>query len=172
MFQWNNKNGVPCRILITYVDDFVYCGTLNWHKNVVETLLCIFTISKREKGSFRYIGLNVVQTGKEDFVDQNSYISSSNPVEINTEIALQKDEELTIEEKSKLRLISRQLLWLRSQTCPDASFDNCRVSNYGKNLMVKNLQETNKAVKKLQSSILVLVYPDLGNPEYLKVIVC
>ena len=61
-------------------------------------------------------------------------------------------------------------MWVTSQTCPDASFDNCRVSNYGKNPKVKNLLEANKAVK-LQSSTLRLVYPDLRNPEYLKVIV-
>ena len=47
--------------------------------------------------------MNVVQTGKEVFVDQNSYISSLKPVELSIERALQKDEELTIEEKSKLR---------------------------------------------------------------------
>ena len=36
---------------------------------------------------------------------------------------------------------------------------------------VKDLLEANKAVKKLQSSTLRLVYADLENPEYLKVIV-
>ena len=100
----------------------MYCGTLNWHKNVVEKLLCIFKISKKEKGSFRYIGLNVVQTRKV-FVDQNNYISSLKPVELSTERVSQKDEELTIEEQSKLRSISGQLLWVTSQTHADASCD-------------------------------------------------
>ena len=36
---------------------------------------------------------------------------------------------------------------------------------------MKNLLEASKAVKKLQSSTLRLVYPDFGNPEYLKVTV-
>ena len=62
-------------------------------------------------------------------------------------------------------------MWVTSQTRPDASFDNCKVSSYGKNPKVKNLIEASKAVKKLQSSTLRLVYPDLGSPEYLKVIV-
>ena len=111
MFQWNNKDGALCGILVTHVDDFVYCSTLNWHKNMVEKLLCIFKISKKEKGSFRYIGLNVPQMGKEVFVDQNNYKSSLKPVELSTERVPQKDEELTIEEeKSKLRSISEQLL--------------------------------------------------------------
>ena len=93
------------------------------------------------------------------------------PVELSTERASQKDEELTIEEKSKLRSISGQLSWVISQTRPNASFDSCRVSNYGKNTKVKNVLEANKAVKKLQSSKLRLVYLDLGNSKYLKVIV-
>ena len=114
--------------------------------------------------------MNVVQTGVV-FVDQNNYISSLKPLELSIETVSQKDEELTIEGKSKLRSISGQLLSITSQTRPDGSFDNCRLSNYGKNLMLKNLLEANKAVKKLQSSTLRLVYPDLRNPEYRKVIV-
>ena len=62
-------------------------------------------------------------------------------------------------------------MWVASQIHPDASIDSCRVSNYGKNSKVKNLLEANKALKKLQSSTLWLVYPDLGNPEYLKFLV-
>ena len=87
-----------------------YTCALNWHKDMVEKLHCIFKISKKEKGSFRYIELNVVQTGKEVFVDQNNYISSLKPVELSTKRVSQKHEELTIEEKSKLKSISGQLL--------------------------------------------------------------
>ena len=39
MFQWNNKDGALCGIIVTHVDDFVYCRTLNWHKNGIEELL-------------------------------------------------------------------------------------------------------------------------------------
>ena len=91
-------------------------------------------------------------------------------VELSTERASQKDEDSRIEEKSKLRSISRQLLRVTSQTRTDASFDSCRVSNIWKNPKVMNLLETNKAVQKLQFSTSRLVYPDLGNPEYLKII--
>ena len=55
MVQWNNKD----KTLVTHVDAFVYIGSLNGHKNVVEKLLCIYKISKKEKGSFRYTELNV-----------------------------------------------------------------------------------------------------------------
>ena len=66
------------------------------------------------------------------FIDLSSYISSLKPVELSTERASQKYKELRTEEKSKLRSISGQLLWVTSQTPLDASFDSCRISNYGK----------------------------------------
>ena len=165
MFQRNNKDEAICGILVTHADDFVYCGTLNCHKNKVVKLLYIVKISKREKRFFRYTGLNFMQMGKKVFVDQNSYKSSLKPVELSTEKALQKAKGLTIEENSKLRSISGQLIR------PDALFDSCGGNNYGKNRKLKHLLETNKAGNKLQSSSLRLVYLDLGNPEYLKVIV-
>ena len=143
MFQRNNKDEAICGILVTHADDFVYCGTLNWHKNKVVKLLYIVKVSKREKRFFRYIGLNFMQMGKKVFVDQNSYKSSLKPVELITEKALQKAKGLTIEENSKLRSISGQLIR------PDASFDSCGVNNYGKNRKLKNLLETNKAGNKV-----------------------
>ena len=92
-------------LLLHNVDDFVY-------KNVVEKLLCTFKISKKEKGSFRYSALNVVQIGKV-FIDQNSYTSSFKAVQLCMERTSQKDEELKIEEESKLRSISGQLKHLK-----------------------------------------------------------
>ena len=71
---------------------------------------------------------------------------------------------------SKLRSISGQLLCATSQTGPFVSFDSSRLSNCGRNPKVKTLLEANKAVKKLQSTTLRLVYLDLENPKYLKVI--
>ena len=92
---------------------------------MVEKLLRIFEISKKKTESFRHIGLNVVhiglnvvhiglnvvhiglnvvQTGKEVSVDQNNYISNLKPVELSAERVSQKDEELTIEEKSKSKI--------------------------------------------------------------------
>ena len=65
-------------------------------------------------------------------MDQNNYVNSLKPVWLYTKWTSQKDEVLTIKDKSKLRSISGQLLWVTSQTRPDALFDSCRVSSYGK----------------------------------------
>ena len=51
---------------------------------MVEQLLCIFKISKKEKGSFRYIGLNVVQAVK-TFSLTRITVSSLKPVELSAD---------------------------------------------------------------------------------------
>ena len=65
---------------------------MNWHENVVEKFISIFKISKTGKGSFKYIGLNIIQTGNEVFVDQNSYISNLKPIEVSPHQVMQKEE--------------------------------------------------------------------------------
>ena len=76
---------------------------------MVEKLFPIFNkTSKRKKGSLRYIGLNVLQTNKEALLT-NSCISCLKLVKSNPERASQKDEQLTIAEKSQLGSISGQL---------------------------------------------------------------
>lgn len=77
-----------------HVDDFVYCGTGEWLKDVAEGIMKIFKISKSAQGCFRYIGLNVVQTSDAIYIDQDVYIDDLKRVKINPERALQKDEAL------------------------------------------------------------------------------
>ena len=103
--------------LLYNVDDSVYWGTLNWHKNVVEKPLCIFNTSKKEKRSFRYSKLNVLQIGKEVLIDQNSYKRSFKPVELSIERTSKKNWQLTMNNyrtSQNLSLISWQPLWLTS----------------------------------------------------------
>ena len=49
-------------------------------------------------------------------------------------------------------------------------FETCIMSNMGKNLTVKMLQETNKVLLKLWSMPVKLKFPNLGNPHKLQVV--
>ena len=97
-----------------HVDDFVYCGTSEWLSSVIGSLVKTFKISKQEKGSFSYIGLDVVQTNDTVIVDQNSYVDSLKPVKLSTQRKAQKSEVLSSEERKMLRSVSGQLLWVTS----------------------------------------------------------
>ena len=78
--------------------------------------------------------------------------------------------QLSDAERARIRSLGGQLLWVTTQTRPDASYDSCWVSNYGKNPTVRSLVEANKAVKKLQMTKQKLVFPPLGDPKKIRVI--
>ena len=74
LFIWFNGRGQLIGLLVSHVDDFVCCGILHSHDKVIGQLIKTFQISKQERGSFRYLGLNLEQTAHEIFVDQDKFI--------------------------------------------------------------------------------------------------
>ena len=64
---------------------FEYCGTSSWHKNIIDKLCQMFKISKKEKGSFKFVGLNIEQNGDEVFVDQQAYVDGLEEIAIDKE---------------------------------------------------------------------------------------
>ena len=142
-----HKDGKLVGILAAYVDDFAYCGTYQWERIVVGSLKRAFKISSSARGSFRYVGLNVLQSKKEIKVDQNSYIPNIQPIYLESDHTKEIDSELSKDELSKLRSITGQLLWATSYTRPDVAFEGCQVGNYGKHPTVRNILEANKAIQ-------------------------
>lgn len=168
LFMWHEDNQLV-GLIATHVEDFEYCGTLAWQENVIDRLIRMFKISKNEKGSFKYIGLNIEQNGSEIYVDQQEYCRGL--VEIKVDSGKNKDDPLTDGEKKELRSVCGQLLWATTQTRPDAAFDACHVSNYGNEATVKSFTEANKAVRKVKTDYLKIVYPCHGNPNLMRIIV-
>ena len=170
LFIWHNDEGKLEGILAMHVDDFVYCGTSKWLNTVVTDVIKTFKISKNSQGCFSYLGLNINQTCDAVFVDQYAYVKDLKSIELDKRRQQSKDEKLTEEERRELRRVSGQLLWLTSNTRPDAAFDSCWVSNYGKEPTMRNLQAANKAVQKVKKEQVRIAFPDLGNPEVWEVI--
>ena len=82
--MWHNGSNLEGLITI-HVDDFEYCSTPSWHENVINKLCQMFKISKKEKGSFKYVGLNIEQNGDEIFVDQQAYVDGLEEIVIDKE---------------------------------------------------------------------------------------
>ena len=169
VFLWH-ENCVLVGMITTHVDDFEYCGTPHWQQKVINTLLKTFKISKREKGSFKYIGLNIEQNGSDIYIDQQAYCNSLKEIALKSERRSKIDEPLSTQEKQDLRSVCGQILWATSQTRPDAAFDGCQVSNSGNDPTVKSLIDANKTIRRLKNDNLKIVYPSLGNPKDIKVV--
>ena len=156
-------------ILALHVDDFVFCGTSEWNELVITPTCNTFKISKREKGSFYYLGLNVTQTKGAVYVDQYNYIQELQVIKMDGERALNKDELLTDDEKKSLKKVCGQLLWIATNTRPDMACV-CMVSNYGKHPMVKDILAINKAISKIKKTDVRMIFPKLKNPEHWEIL--
>ena len=169
LFIWHEESKLV-GILATHVDDFQYAGTTMWHVNVIDQLRQIFKISKMETSVFRYLGLNIEQTGDGVYVDQNAYVQDLKEIEIEPVRKSQINELLSDQEKKTLRSVCGQLQWATSQTRPDVAFETCRLSNSLKNATVSHLIRANKVIRKLKSTPVSVLFPQLGDPGSLSVI--
>ena len=169
MFLWH-ENDKLIGMIVCHVDDFVYSGTDEWHGRVIDKIKKTFRISVENQGSFKYVGLNVTQTDDATLLEQDTYIKRLEPVMMTADRLQDKESPLTKEEKAQLRSLSGQILWASSQTRPDIMFDSCITSNYGKNPTIRNIIQANKTVKKLKSTYVQLVFPNLGDPRKTEVI--
>ena len=170
MFIWHNKARELEGLITIHVDDFEYCGTAQWHKNVIDRLCIMFKISDQQTGSFKYVGLNIEQNGQEIFVDQRAYIEELTEISIERSRKTQLDDPLTDDEKNTLRSVAGQLLWTTSQTRPDLAFQSCIISNYGAAATVRSLIEANKAIRKLKKDNMRMCFPGLGNQNNMKIV--
>ena len=71
-----HKNGELQGILIVHVDDFLFGGSELFYINVIEHLRKVFVVGLEETEHFKYIGLNVAQTGNQIFLSLTDYIES------------------------------------------------------------------------------------------------
>ena len=84
LFLWHEDDQLV-GIIVAHVDDFTYCGTSKWHEGVMEEVMKEFKISKRGKGAFKYVGLNIEQTNEAIFVDQALYIKGLKEIQVSPE---------------------------------------------------------------------------------------
>ena len=170
LFLWHDKFGQLIGMLVSHVDDFAFCGNEVFIEQVILKLLKSFKISKHEIGAFKYLGLEVLQTAEGIQVHQDFYIPSIAPIELAENRKERKNDELTTDEKSELKRLSGQMMWVASHTRPDVSFETCSMSNTGKHPTIKMIHEANKAITKLKSKKVSLKFPKLGKPENLKIL--
>ena len=114
--------------LVSHVDDFVFGGEGRWSDTVFGQLKDKFNISSEEKRSFKYVGLNVKQTNSAIFIDQIHYIESLSEIPLDRERKKNVHLQLTEEERSQLKSLSGQMLWVSTQTRPDMAFETCAMS--------------------------------------------
>ena len=62
--------------MITHVDDFTLAGTEDFIKEVLETVSRELTVSKIERDSFRYMGIDVSTVDDGIEIEMEDYVAS------------------------------------------------------------------------------------------------
>ena len=160
LFSWN-KDGKLEGIICIYVDDFLWAGTENFYKKVIEKLKKKFLIGSSESIAFTYVGLSIRSYRDGITVDQIQYIAGLAQIPISKKRASEKNVNLDEKEKKEYRALVGQLNWVATHTRPDISFETCALSSSFYDAKVADLLRLNKLVERVKRESINLYFPRL-----------
>ena len=159
LFYWT-CGGCLKGIICVYVDDFVFAGTDEFYETVIAKLQSLFLVGTVEQGSFKYVGINIVNLPNGGIsVDQCEYSKSIKTVSVSRERVATRNSELSSDEKMEYRSLVGQLNWIGTQTRPDILFDVCELSVSCSGATVDHVLRLNKVVSRLQNQQVKINFP-------------
>ena len=118
-FYYKHQDNELQGAVITHVDDFTLAGTEDFIKEVLETVARELTVSKIEKDSFRYTGIDVTTVDDGIEIEMEDYVASLEEVK---EIQkADRDEYLTQAKLKVYRKMTGNLSCLANSTRQDLS---------------------------------------------------
>ena len=151
-------------IILTHVDDVLHgSGTPEFDTEVLSKLKQKFKFGNEEQLEFRYVGMNVTQSGDKIVVDQNHYLDS---IDLPIVDPGHKDEEvMNSDGQEDFRGVVGKIGWLGGISRPDLAHDHVLLScKLGKASYI-DLKEAVKVVKKLKMENTSMTFPNLGDPK-------
>ena len=148
-------------LILIYVDDLLWGGTLNFVSEVVLKLKEVFEVSSEHSTAFQYLGIDMNQA--EDYsicISQENYVNRLKHIPVSEERSRLKEEVINDEERQQLRSVVGKLNWLSGSTRPDISFNVGQIS-FGKKAKVKNLILANDVINQARNSQTDILFPKL-----------
>lgn len=162
LFLWDKNRNVE-GVICVYVDDFLWAGTKEFERQVIEPVSQVFLVGSSESRDFRYVGLNIVSNSDGSItIDQFQYASTLIPVTVSRQRAVVKTGELSESEKNEYRSLIGQLNWIATHTRPDIAFDVCALSVARTQATVGDLLRLNKVIDRVKSDNVRLYIPKMG----------
>ena len=89
-----------------HVDNFLWAGTEDFQRMVIDKLKSTFKIGKEAEGAFRYIGLEISHSEDGIMLTQNSYIDSITDISVPAARVAQKEYLLKKKLSKKIYLVT------------------------------------------------------------------
>ena len=158
-FYWYH-NGKLAGLVAGHVDDFFWCGSAEFEKQVIDEITSRFQISSDLHDSFTFLGLKVHQLPSGVVLNQDNYADKIQYLPQQSEAS--KLKECTNDEKDALRSAIGQLSWIGNQTRPDISSSVCQLSSNLKSATKSEITLANKSIRKVRVDKLSLKFPKLN----------
>ena len=166
-FYYKNIDGDLMGMIITHVDDLQIAGNNIFINLILEKLTKTLTVSKVEKNSFRFTGIDVKKVSDGIEISMEDY---SNSIEEVMEIRkVKKDEPLTKVEMKLFRKYVGKLNWLAENTRPDLAIWALNLSKQNAKATVGDLKRVNQIVKKVRNRQSKVQFTRIGHKEDLVV---
>ena len=165
-FAYYIKDGQLHGIITMHVDDIQHCGTEEFEQDVIKPMFEKFKFGTVQKGEFKCLGWDLIQTDEHLTIDQCDYVKNKIKM-VDIDITGREGEEpLNPEEISKMRGIIGKFNWVCFQTRPDLSYDLLELSMNVNKAQVKDVKLSTKMVNHLNNHPVKVMYPKLPGDEW------
>ena len=155
-------------ILTVFVDDIIFAGTAQFHRDIITKLKKAFSFGPESSDMFTYIGINIIQNEHGISIDQNNYTDTLKLVPISSERLHNKCSPVDEVERKNFRTAVGQLNWVSGISHPDISFHTCVASTKTKTATINDIILVNKVIQQINNTPCCLLYPKLDrNTLYL-----
>ena len=162
-FYYKNVNGNLLGMIITHVDDFQVAGSDQFIDSILERLNSTLTVSKVERGSFRFTGIDVQKVHDGIVLSMDEYAKSFE--EIKEIKRVKKDTSLTKTEMKLFRKYVGKMNWLAENTRPDLAIWSLNLSKQNAKATIGDLKKINHVVKKVRCRQSKVKFPVVGRKE-------
>ena len=165
-FAYYIKDGVLHGIVTLHVDDIQHCGTEEFETDIIKPMFEKFKFGTVQKGQFKCLGWDLVQSEDHITIDQTDYVKSK-VSRVDIDIAGRDSEELLNPgEISMMRGIIGKFRWVCDQTRPDLSYDLLELAMNVNKAQVKDVKLSTKMVNHLHNHPVKVMYPKLPGDEW------
>ena len=162
-FYYKNIDGNLIGMIITHVDDFQIAGTEDFIKNILKKLHSSLTVSKTERDSYRFTGIDVRKVNSGIELSMEDYAASiENIREIRNE---KKSEFLSKAELKLFRKYVGKINWLAENTRPDLSIWALNLSKQSSKATIGDLKKLNNIIKRIGSRQSRVKFAKIGQKE-------
>ena len=158
-------------VIVSHIDDFLHTGSKNFDEQIVKPLKVKFSAGSEEEENFSDVGFQVTQTPSGILLHQLPYIAGLDASTWSSDALNDKQRDLTTKEQTEFRALVGSLNWCVQGTRPDLAFEQIELATKIKNAKVEDYLKAIKLLKRLKSTELTIMYPNMADLRKMEMLV-